>query len=180
MPRNAQFFDRSGRRISEAEAHDERGIIRDGVISRVPMTMADAAGPRLHFPRQHQHFTDAREFWDHAKDSLLVVDARRVGGVEGNRPGFRLLDNDFGRAAKDSAYREHERYLNDAWKGSEPAPTGAGERGVVGPSDDNDYADARRAESRSIEQIAQDHQRNMQRLYDAYARELENAWRANK
>ena len=45
---------------------------------RVPAHLRD------HAPR----FRDGRQFWDRHRDGLLVVDARRVGGTEGNKPGF--------------------------------------------------------------------------------------------
>jgi hypothetical protein len=168
-PRKARYFDnRTGRELSSYEAFSN-GVMRDGVIMRTRMMARDA----------RTRFTDARSYWDAERDNLLVTDARRIGGVEGNRPGFRVLDNDFGRAAKEAAYRDHERYLNGAYKNAETL-TDAGEGGEVGPGDENDSAEARRANSRSIERIAQDHRRNMQRIYDAHARELENAWRANK
>ena len=62
----------------------------------------------------------ARSFWDAHRDSLLVVDARRIGGTEGNKPGYRVLDSDAGRAEREAAYREHEAFLRDSWRNPPP------------------------------------------------------------
>jgi hypothetical protein len=231
MPRT-RYFSRDGRELSAVQALDAKGIVRSGVITRVPMTMADGARPGLHYPRQHFTVTDARQYWDRNRDTLLVTDARGIGGTEGNKPGFRVLDNDLGRSAKDAALRDHERYLNDAFKnplGRDaesveeedadgerqecPACSGSGydadgERcrrcqgtGEV-PDDDDEEAEAvadakrrrRRPEpddddddppfgsqdGRSVDQIAHEHRRNMAKIYDAYARELSEAWKGGK
>jgi hypothetical protein len=110
MP-HIQYFDRSGRPLSKRDACEADGkTLRDGISMRIPAHLAD------HAPR----FSDARAFWDSNKASLLVVDARRIGGSEGNKPGFRVLDNDLGRAEREAAYREHEAYLRDAWRNPPP------------------------------------------------------------
>jgi hypothetical protein len=209
MPRKrAQYFDtRTGRELSEDEALIG-GTIRDGVTMRTRMMARDA----------RQYFTDARSFWDANRDAL---DVRGIGGTEGCRPGWRILDAPINRQAIADARAAYLFDLENAWRNP---PTGFGEQGMRGAKegdpctengfsgtlrrdadgqlhcditrsdqrmdseweeeeeddDGNDYAEARRADSRSIERIAQDHRRNMQRIYDAHARELENAWRANK
>ncbi len=48
-----------------------------------------------------------------------------------NRPGWRILDTVHGQAEKAQAYGEHERWLNDAWRG-DPAATRFGDRGMHG------------------------------------------------
>ena len=98
--RPAQYFDRrTGRELSATEALRD-GVLRDGVSLRVHMNARDSA----------------RAFWDAHRDSLLVIDARAIGGTEGNKPGFRVFDSDVGRADREAAYREHEEFLRDAWK----------------------------------------------------------------
>jgi hypothetical protein len=72
--------------------------------------------PTLDFSRAPR-FADARSFWDANRGTLRVVDPRRVGGTEGNKPGFRIFNSDVSSAAKHSAYAAHERHLNDAWRG---------------------------------------------------------------
>ena len=80
--RPAQYFDRrTGRELSATEALRD-GVLRDGVSLRVHMNARDSA----------------RAFWDAHRDSLLVTDARAIGGTEGNKPGFRVFDSDVGRA----------------------------------------------------------------------------------
>jgi hypothetical protein len=93
------------REVAAEEALDERGLLRSGFGRRVPYAMRDAA-PRF--------------AWDQHRASLLVVDARRIGGTEGNKPGYRIFDADVGRAAKEAAYAEHEAYLRDAWRTPPP------------------------------------------------------------
>jgi hypothetical protein len=176
MPRNAQFFDRSGRRISEAAAHDERGIMKDGVRMRVQFR--DAMNARY---GRSQRFT-ARSFWDAERDSLLVTDARALGGTEGNKPGFRILGNDFGRAAKISALREAERFLNDAWKGSEPTPTGAGDddKEVDPASDADDRSPLGAGDRRTVDRIAHEHRLRMDRLHAEHSQWLSEQWKQGK
>src|SRR5262249_10782345 len=74
----AQYFTRDGRPLSEREAHDRHGMIRDGVIVRVPMQMRDSAAvdPRLRFT-----------------SACRVTDGQ--GGVAGlDRAGFRMHADD--------------------------------------------------------------------------------------
>jgi hypothetical protein len=106
MP-HIQYFDRSGRPLSKREACEADGkTLRDGVSMRIPAHLAD------HAPR----FSDGRSFWDAHRDSLLVVDAQRVGGASGCRPGFRVFDSDVGRAEREAAYAEADAYRRDAWR----------------------------------------------------------------
>ena len=51
-------------------ALDARGILRDGFGQRVHMTARDQAFA------QRVWFSDARAYWDHNKDTLLVSDMR--------------------------------------------------------------------------------------------------------
>ena len=85
-----QYFTRDGRQLSDQEAHDRHGIIRDGVIVRVPMQMRDSAAvdPRL-------RFTSARR----------VTDGTGQGGLNLHRPGFRLAAGDARKTTvRDSAF----------------------------------------------------------------------------
>jgi hypothetical protein len=103
----AIYFRAADRReVPASEALDARGVLKHGYGQRVPHSMRDAA------PR----FSDARSFWDAHRDGLLVVDARRIGGTEGNKPGYRVLDNDLGRAERAAAYAEVDAYRRDAWR----------------------------------------------------------------
>jgi hypothetical protein len=108
--RRTRYFNRDGDEVSAREAL-HGSTLRDGFSIRVPTLFRDAA---------RQQFGDARAFWDRNRASLLVTDVRRIGGTEGNRPGFRVLDNDLGRSAKDAALRQYERFLNDAYKSASP------------------------------------------------------------
>jgi hypothetical protein len=97
--RPAQYFDRrTGRELSEREALRD-GVLRDGVSLRVRMHATDSA----------------RTFWDANRDSLVVTDADATAS-SGNRPGWRLADTDFGRAARDAAYKDYEAHTTSAWK----------------------------------------------------------------
>jgi hypothetical protein len=110
MPR-IQYFDRSGRELSRREALAADGrTMRDGVSMRVPFRDAAHRGT----------VGDARSFWDANRDSLLVVDARRIGGVEGNRPGYRVFDDDRGRQAIADARAEYIFDLENSWRNPPP------------------------------------------------------------
>jgi hypothetical protein len=106
MPQQrVRYFDANGVEVSEQTA-TRHGVLQSGYALRVPTTLRD------HAPR----FSDARSFWDQHRDTLCVVDSRRIGGTEGNKPGYRVLDHDFGRAEREAAYRDFEAYLNDSWR----------------------------------------------------------------
>jgi hypothetical protein len=110
--RRTHYFNRDGDEVSASRALRD-GVLQNGYSVRVPTIFRDGA------PRQQ--FGDARAFWDRNKDTLVCTDVRRIGGVEGSKPGFRVLDNDYGRADKASALREHEQFLRDAWQGNRDA-----------------------------------------------------------
>jgi hypothetical protein len=168
----AEHFSRDGKRLSRAEALDERGIIRDGVIARTRMTMRDSA----------HRFTDARRFWDANRDTLLVTDARALGGTEGNKPGWRVADSPINQQAIADAHAAYEDDLVNAWKN----PLGFGSIEQRGSQErDPDTTDGwplefRRSADGSITQMMQDHRRRMDQLYADYERELTQAWRRGK
>ena len=100
----AIYFRAADRReVPASEALDARGILRHGYGQRVPHTMRDAA-PRL----------TARSFWD--QGNLRVTDARAIGGVEGCRPGYRVLDSDLGRQAIADARAAYIFDLENSWR----------------------------------------------------------------
>jgi hypothetical protein len=118
------FRARDRRECSPEEALDERGILRHGYGQRVPHTMRDGVS----------RLSDARAFWDQNRDSLLVVDARRIGGTEGNKPGYRVFDDDRGRQAIADARAAYIFDLENSWRtpprdaayGSYPLSAGEG------------------------------------------------------
>jgi hypothetical protein len=118
------YFDRQGNPLHEKDARDSRGILKDGVRVRVPMQMRDSAN----------RFTDGRSFWDAHRDSLQVTDIRALGGTEGNKPGFRILDSAANRQAINDAYRQYNDDLTNAWK---TPPTGVGSQGARGSPSSN-------------------------------------------
>jgi hypothetical protein len=196
------------------DAFDERGVLRDGARLRVPLTLMDAASD----PMQRAV----------ARESLRVTDGQ--GGVTGlHRPGFRLAATDARKItrhdprgseevvweeeehgterqssgamrARDAAYRDYKKYLNDAWKtpvgfGGDPSIS-FGERGSVGQReggtgmlDCEENAEdivrnaarhtesAHRRDYHTPEQMMRDHQNKMADIYSKLDHELSEAWR---
>jgi hypothetical protein len=102
-----RYFHR-GRPITEVEALDHRGLLRDGVTLSVPVSLCDAVT------------TKAR-----------VVDA--LGGTTGlHRPGARydVLVRDRHRREAAAAYRAYDAEKATEWMGN--PPTGAGSKGPIG------------------------------------------------
>jgi hypothetical protein len=192
--RTAQYFSRDGRPLSAAEALDRNGAIRDGVIARVRMT--DSA---------RQRFTDARSYWDANKDALRVTDMWALGGGEGCRPGFRVLDAPLNQQAMRDARAAYVRDLESAYLN----PTGFGERGVIGQQagdqctingapghlrmvngalqcvadddDDDDEDNARTASDGLTADALQVRREQIVRpIYDSYVAEIANTWKVGK
>jgi hypothetical protein len=92
-----QFF-RNGIEITRRDAHDDRGILRDGVVARTRMTARDSAS-RFH-----------------------ITDGNGDGGVALCRPGFRQLRSDdqlgdqLTRDSKREAYRDYQDRMSNAWR----------------------------------------------------------------
>jgi hypothetical protein len=105
---NMHYFEyRTGRAVSRREAFEADGkTLRDGISIRVRMSAKDSV------PRG----ADGRSFWDAHRAELLIVDPRRVGGVEGNRPGFRVSDSPINRQAVLDAYQQYEAELTSAYR----------------------------------------------------------------
>jgi hypothetical protein len=128
---------------------DDDEIIRDGQAVRVPLTMMDAVQRAV--ARGAAHLTD------HVGNG--------VGTGALNRPGFRcFLEDEAGELRKERAYRDHERYIRDAYKT---------------PVDEPDTIVARE-DHRSIGQRMRDHQQRMSALYEAADAEAREAWRRGK
>jgi hypothetical protein len=105
MLHKQRYFDRHGHEVAEHEA-TRAGVLLDGYSLRIPATLQDHA----------LRVSDGRSFWDANRDSLLVVDARRIGGTEGNKPGFRVSDSPINRQAIVDAYADYDRDRESAWR----------------------------------------------------------------
>jgi hypothetical protein len=101
--------------------------------------------------------------------------------------------------AREAAYREYQKYVQDAYKhpigfGGDPTITGFGERGNVGQReggtgmfDCEESADvpnaathsesARHRDHSTVEQMMRDHQNKMADVYDKFDCELSEKWR---
>jgi hypothetical protein len=166
---------------NEDDAFDERGLLKDGHVARVRMTMRDAM--RM---RERSQIHDGR------------------GGplnMAGHRPGFLLSDSN--KRAIQPAYMDHENYLQNAWK-RDAAPPGSypyrpdlegsgctvdGRPGVLVRSAENSdwlvcqptkqsFSGSNNPEPAS--DSVRDHRRRMAELYAARDAEDANAWRGNK
>jgi hypothetical protein len=158
MAKTTQYFDRRGRKLDPADALQDN-MLRDGVTVRVPLHLADAARSAVRPLRITDARSDAREYWDAERDALLVTDGR--GDDPGlNRPGFRVLDNDFGGTAKWAAYADYETRLCTAYK-TRPTPASAPTRRS------ND--DHRSTDNSPVVDMAS--------VYKEHRHYLENAWR---
>jgi hypothetical protein len=92
----------------EDDPFDERGLLKDGHVARVRMTLRDGK-PMREFARPR--ITDA------------------FGRPPGNRPGF--LVSDHGREAKQQAYLDYENWVGSRWRDQDD-PNGAGSSGPIG------------------------------------------------
>jgi hypothetical protein len=144
-----RFF-RNGREITESEACDERGILRDGVTARIALTARDSAPGRR------------------------IVDANGDAGLALCCPGYRQLVGgdslgDQGlRDERRQAYRDYQNSMSRAW------------RSDAAPDEDANRNQNESRDHRSIAQRMADHQRTMQSVYDSYAAEMSHAWKAGK
>jgi hypothetical protein len=156
-----------GRECTADEALDARGVLRHGYGQRVPTHLRDS------------RFSDgARSFWDANRDSLLVVDSRRIGGTEGSKPGFRIFDNDLGRQAKLDAYQQYEAELTSAYRNPPRLVDAA--KPPPDPEEDEDEHETDPASDRRMvdaSELQSHRERTLRPVYDAYALELSQAWR---
>jgi hypothetical protein len=138
------------------DAFDERGLLKDGHVARVRMTLKDGAHPRLH---------DGR------------------GGQVGCRPGF--LVSDVGHEAKAEALWEYENWLTNRWRDQRPrdqqegqsCTTSGGDPGTLQWRDGDLVCVADDDEPDAASDSVKDHKQKMAQLYSNYDRELANAWR---
>jgi hypothetical protein len=157
------------RRINDDNL-DEHGLLKDGHSLRVRMSMMDSVQTAV------------------ARQQIVDGAGRRYGL---HQPGYRLNDT---FSDRQRIYDQYDAEKQNEWRNP---PTGAGERGQRGAkvgepctckgeeySEDfgspGHYAPDRNGElicvpDRIIKQ--QDHQTTMQAVYDAYERELTQAWR---
>jgi hypothetical protein len=168
MLHKQRYFDRNGREVAEDEAM-RAGVLRDGFSLRIPTTLRDST-----------RFSDGgRAFWDANRDTLCVVDPRRVGGAEqGCRPGFRVFDNDLGRQAIADAHTAYRHDLENQWRNPprDAAPPPDQEEDED-DEDEDELPQGKRVRPVTADAMSAAHQQNMARVYDAYARELAEAWR---
>jgi hypothetical protein len=195
MAKTTQYFDRRGRKLDPADALQDN-MLRDGVTVRVPLHLADAARSAVRPLRITDARSDAREYWDAERDALLVTDGHGDDLFGLHRPGFRVLDNDFGGTAKRDAYADYNRWTCVAYK-TPPTPTAAdarsalstpcpdcggaganangddcpycGGRGFVPNSNNNE--DRRSIDNRRAAPV------DMNQIYQDHARELSERWR---
>ncbi len=199
-----QYFDRRGRELTEAQALDHRGILKDGITQRVRLTMRDG--------KPNPALTDLQR----SVASRHVTDA--TGSSSFNRPGFRVTTDAALRDAREAAYRDYDDALvNSTYKtppgfGGDPRITGQGEHGQRGQREgdactcrnaeypeytgapghirngvcvpdefaeasDDEEIERRTSDHRSISQLMRDHRANMERIYAERDRELAEAWR---
>jgi hypothetical protein len=147
-----KYFDKYGTEVSDDDAFDRHGTLRNGFSMRVPTTMRDAMRARDAKPQ----FTDG-----HSTDPLAL-----------QRPGWRIpVVND--RHAVHDAYQRYETALVNAYRvgdgvqcaeclGSGEGPDGEG----FGSGNEGGYRDPA-SDSRQVKDQA----------YRAYDNDLENAWR---
>ena len=93
-------YRRNGRDVDEAEALDERGILRDGYSVTTPMIMRDATPLQRAIAQSEARLHDGH------------------GNAPGHRPGFVMRDTFFDE--RDKARAEYEAELCSAWRGSKP------------------------------------------------------------
>jgi hypothetical protein len=148
MQRSVQYVDRNGRELNEHEAHDRRGILRDGVALRTSLTMLD----------QLDEDTARR-----VERSKRVTDA--AGNTGFHRPGFRMqLGDEAGQHEKERALAAYEKQLCDSWKTTHRDPKGR----MVGTSEteetdqDDDGDKKKRGKRNSADVLADEY-----RAYDA-------------
>jgi hypothetical protein len=166
-PQRHRYFDRSGRELSRAQAL-ENGHLRDGVSLRVHMSARDSA----------------RAFWDANRDSLLVTDARAIGGTEGCKPGFRVSDSPINRQEIADARAQYLHDLQNAWRNPLRLGDAAPSPDPEEDEEDEDEDDDGRPQGRRVRPVTADaianHQQNMARIYDQIASDLSQQWRRGK
>jgi hypothetical protein len=175
------------------DAFDERGLLRDGRIYRVPTKLMDGARQR----------------------PARVVDAK--GGTEGlGRPGYRVPVSDSPLHAlaaatkRQSAYDSYERDLVNAWRGKGDAVGESDDEGAICTVQNDDFPDYYgspghirnhngrlvcvhddydgdddeeediadpQSDHRTLDRKMADHKQRMNLEYSNYDKSLKDAWR---
>ena len=174
-----QYFSKEGRRLRREEATDAAGLLKDGCSVRVRMQMRDSA--------ERVRFADGRSFWDAERESLLVTDARALGGTEGCKPGFRIADSAVNATDRAAAYSDYLRDLENAWRNPGPIsdtkkinrydPGGRSEGYWEEEDDDEDKCRSTEDGGQTLDQLRAKHQQNMERVYAERDQLLRDAWR---
>jgi hypothetical protein len=186
------FYSRHGRHITEDEALDANGALRNHVVMHVPQYMRDGrSNPRLSGMQRSV-----------AASHSPLVDG--FGQPPGHRPGFAFVNDAASREARARMYALKDAEYENAWRGPNatcPSCQGTGEaddgsecetchgEGILNPSYEANAEETYRntathheslrrpIDHRSVDQMVRDHRAHMARLYDARDRELSEAWR---
>jgi len=128
MTRRYQAFDaRSRRNVDDAEAFDERGIVRDGYGLRVPLTLMDSTQRRVAADAKRRKVVErdpmgrVRSTFEEEEEE---EDAARFGVNDAlalHKPGYRY-NTDAAAFAQQRAYAESVQRLCDAWKQTDASP----------------------------------------------------------
>jgi DnaJ-class molecular chaperone len=185
------------REEADADAFDEKGILKDGKTVRTSLFMMDGLSPVQRAVAQ--------------SSAARVTDGE--GGTQGlSRPGFRIADADAPLRARDAARADYERELTRAWRGNRSCADAAAERlcpdcdgsgeidgeecgscgGTGMPAYEGNAEEAerntethheglgrnrRRVDHRTVQQAMRDHQNKMADIYDKLDHELSETWR---
>jgi hypothetical protein len=186
------LYYRDGKRITEDEALDANGALRNHVVMRVPQFMRDG--------RPNARLSDMQR--SVAGSHRLLVDG--FGQPARHRQGFAFVSDAATREARARMYALKDVEYENAWRGPNatcPSCQGIGEAddggecetccaGVLNASYETKAAEAyrntathheslprRRADNLSISEMVRDHQTHMAAVYAAYDRDLTESWR---
>lgn len=157
MTAHALYY-RDGRQITEEEALNANGAIRDHVTIRVPLTMRDSLSPL-------QRAIAAST----ARDAKFT-DGRTNDPTALNRPGWRIRVGDNRQAIKD-ALAEYQSELVNRWRKPKQ------ETSHDALTEHESYEAPHRADARTLDQMVRDHRVNMQQLHAMYDAEISQMWR---
>jgi hypothetical protein len=146
---------------------DDDGVLRDGAVYRVPLSMRDGRPPLR---------ADADTATGAYTGPAIFTDGRSNDPTAGCRPGWRIPIINDRRAVRD-AYAEYENALKDAYRQQDGEDEdgdeceACGGYGVV--NEDHSHADRR-----PLDQTIQDHRTQMNQLYADRDAELSQMWRS--
>jgi hypothetical protein len=164
-----QYFSRDGRLLSEREALDERGILRDGVICRTRLTMRDGVQHHPGFASSGTTFND----WvgrDAKRESYRDYDTALTNAWR--KPSGKLAD-----AAAPEEEDDTDQIPCPECDGSGEIDGGVECTRCGGEGSIPAMIRATSNDKRSIDQIARDHARHMDQIYQNHARSLSEPWR---